>query len=179
MKKDDAPSIASQTLHSILRAAAQMLNKKDEKELSHQPAPGKWSPQQILGHLTDSAYNNHSRVLIAADQDHLRFPGYDQEAWVTRNGYQQREGREVVATFLAAQRHLAHLLATLPEGLLNRQTTEHDFDRMAMRKLMPGAPSSLGFLIEDYLFHLVHHLRQIDPEFSAEWYIGYRSNSTK
>lgn len=174
MKKENAPFIASKTLQSILRAAAQMLEKKSEKELSHHPALGKWSPKQVLGHLTDSAYNNHGRFLIAADQDHLRFPGYNQEAWVTRNGYQQREGREVITTFLAAQGHLAHLLATLPENLLNRKTSEHDFDRMAMRSVAPGAPSCLGFLIEDYLFHLVHHLRQIDPDFSADWYIGYQ-----
>jgi hypothetical protein len=164
---------ASETLHGILRAAAQMLAPFDEATLSHQPAPGKWSPKQILGHLIDSAYNNHGRFLMAADQDHLRFPGYDQNAWVNRNGYQQQDAREVVSTFLAVQSHLGHLLSNLPDDLLNRQTTEHAFATTAMRPFEEGAPSCLGYFIEDYLFHLVHHLKQIDPSFNEDWYIGY------
>ena len=172
-------NLAPSTLHGILRAAAQMLVKFDDEFLSTQPAPGKWSPIQILGHLTDSAYNNHRRFLVAADQDHLRFEGYDQEAWVVRNGYQQRETAEVIETFRQAQIHLTEMLYQIPEALLNRQTREHDFDKMAMRRVEAGAESCLGFLIEDYLFHLVHHLKQIDPTFSAEWYIGYDKSSDK
>lgn len=167
------------TLHGILRAAAQMLMEFDDDFLGSQPAPGKWSPIQILGHLTDSAYNNHRRFLMAADQDHLRFDGYDQEAWVIRNGYQERETAEVIETFRAAQNHLAEMIGRIPEELMNRKTREHEFDRMAMRKVKPAAESCLGFLIEDYLFHLVHHLRQIDPNFDAEWYIGYEKASDK
>lgn len=170
-------NLAPSTLHGILRAAAQMLVKFDDNFLSSPLAPGKWSPIQILGHLTDSAYNNHRRFLMAADQDHLRFAGYNQEAWVIRNGYQQRETAEVIETFRAAQHHLAEMLFHLPEELLNRKTREHDFDKMAMRPVQKGAESCLGFLIEDYLFHLVHHLKQIDPTFSAEWYIGYNKSS--
>ena len=115
---------AAITLHGILRAAAQMLAPLDAEAMGHQPAPGKWSPKHVLGHLIDSAYNNHRRFLMAADQDHLRFPGYNQTAWVDRNGYQNRDAHEVVSTFLAVQSHLGHLLASLPDDLLNRQTTE-------------------------------------------------------
>jgi hypothetical protein len=167
-------NLASQTLDGILRAAAQMLAPLDAETMSRQPAPHKWSPKQILGHLIDSAYNNHLRFLIAADQDHLLFPGYDQRAWVDRNGYQQRDAREVVSTFLTVQNHLGELLGSLPEELLNRQTTKHAFATTAMRPFTEGAPSCLGYFIEDYLFHLVHHLKQIDPNFEADWYIGYQ-----
>ena len=166
-------SLAPSTLHGILRAAAEMFMNHDDAYLSKKPAPDKWSPIEILGHLTDSAYNNHRRFLMAADQNHLRFSGYNQEAWVVRNGYQQRETADVIETFRTAQLHLAEMLYHLPEELMNRKTREHDFDRMAMRKVAAGTESCLGFLIEDYLYHLVHHLKQIDPTFSAEWYIGY------
>ncbi len=151
-----------------------MLADKEEDFLNHQPAPGRWSPKQIIGHLIDSAYNNHRRILLAMNQDHLRFVGYNQVDWVVKNRYQQRDIREVVSTFLAVQQHLAEMLSGLPQSLLERQTTDHEFDRMAMLKIPAGAPASLGFLIEDYLFHLVHHLRQIDAGFQAEWQLGYQ-----
>jgi hypothetical protein len=172
-------NLASSTLHGILRAAAQMFVKYDDEFLSQQPAPEKWSPIQILGHLTDSAYNNHRRFLMAADQDHLRFSGYNQEAWVIRNGYQERETGEVIETFRMAQHHLAEMIDRLPEELLSRKTREHELDKMAMRHVAPGSESCLGYMVEDYLFHLVHHLKQIDPTFSAEWYIGYDKSPGK
>ncbi|MFT5999672.1 MAG: hypothetical protein ACI81P_002130 [Neolewinella sp.] len=142
--------------------------------MSRQPAPDKWSPKQVLGHLIDAAYNNHCRFLMAADQDHLRFPGYDQDAWGERNGYQQQDDREVVSTFFVVQSHLGQLLANLPDELLNRQTTEHAFATTAMCPFTAGAPSCLGCFIENFLFHLVHHLKQIGPAFNEDWYIGYQ-----
>ena len=50
-------------------------------------APGKWSPQEIIGHLVDSASNNHGRFVRAQLHDDLIFPGYDQEAWVRMQDY--------------------------------------------------------------------------------------------
>ena len=38
-------------------------------------APGKWSPKQIIGHLIDSASNNHQRFVRANFTDDLIFPG--------------------------------------------------------------------------------------------------------
>lgn len=167
----------STTLINLLEAAAQMLASKEETYLNHQTGPGRWSPKQVIGHLIDSAYNNHRRFLMAQHQDHLRFEGYEQVDWVDKNRYQDRDVREVVSTFLAVQNHLAEMLKSLPKELLDRQTTEHDFDQMAMRKVKAGTPSSLGFLIEDYLFHIVHHLRQIDADFDFEWQLGYQDTA--
>lgn len=117
--------------------------------------------------------------MMAADQSHLRFSGYNQEAWVIRNGYQERETGEVIETFRIAQHHLAEMIDRLPEELLNRKTREHDLDKGAMRYVAPGSESCLGYMVEDYLFHLVHHLKQIDSTFSAEWYIGYDKSPGK
>jgi len=89
----------------------------------------------------------------------------------------EKHAREVVETFLTVQRNLGYLLATLPDELMNRKTQEHELERMAMRAVAAGSESCLGFVVEDYLFHLVHHLRQIDAGFNAEWYIGYQRAS--
>jgi hypothetical protein len=36
-----------------------------EAEAARPLAPGKWSPKQVLGHLIDSAANNHQRFVRA------------------------------------------------------------------------------------------------------------------
>lgn len=164
-------------LQEILRAAAPLLSQVTEAEWNAKPDPERWSKKEILGHLVDSAYNNHQRFVRGAYREDLCFEGYDQNAWVRRNAYQQRPVEDVVGTFFTSQHHLAFTIATLPTDRLDRETSEHNFHRMAMRKVPAGAPRSLGFLIEDYLFHLVHHLQQIVPGLEAEWYAGYQRES--
>jgi hypothetical protein len=179
MLKLMTPTLLSDNLRGILRTVAPLLRQLTEAELSRKASPEKWSAKEVLGHLIDSAYNNHRRFLRALDQEDLIFTGYDQEAWVMLNGYQDREGSDVIDTFLLVQQHLASLLSRLPAERVNALTTRHEFHRMAMRKVAENTPSSLGFLIEDYLFHLVHHLRQIFPDFQATWYAGYQEEADK
>ena len=67
-------------------------------ERARQPlAPGKWSPQEIIGHLVDSASNNHGRFVRAQLADDLTFPGYDQEAWVRMQKYAESDWRALLA----------------------------------------------------------------------------------
>ena len=46
--------------------------------------------QTDLGHLIDSAVNNHARFVRAQLQDDLVFPGYDQDGWVRVQRYDER-----------------------------------------------------------------------------------------
>jgi hypothetical protein len=56
------------------------------------PASGGWSPREIIGHLVDSATNNHRRFVVARFQDDLVFPGYEQDVWVKAGAYRTRRG---------------------------------------------------------------------------------------
>ena len=51
----------------------------DEAASARPPAPDKWCPREIVGHLIDSASNNHQRFVRARFQDDLVFPGYEQD----------------------------------------------------------------------------------------------------
>ena len=62
--------------------AAERLGTFDDIEAGRPTAPGKWSKKEIVGHLIDSAANNHGRFVRAQLQDDLVFAGYDQDAWV-------------------------------------------------------------------------------------------------
>ncbi len=80
-----------QKLCGIVLSARDRLQAIDETKSARRPAPGKWSPKEIIGHLIDSASNNHQRFVRAQFQDHLIFPGYNQEAWVEAQDYQNSQ----------------------------------------------------------------------------------------
>lgn len=152
-------------ISEILTIAASQINKIDEATMSLKPVRDKWSKREILGHLVDSAYNNHQRFINANTQDHLIFEGYDQDEWVIRNGYQNRTTLEVVDLWLASNFHLSCMIKELPGTLLNRKTTQHHFHKMCMQLIPEGEPSSLSYLIWDYIYHMEYHLKQIIPDY--------------
>lgn len=129
---------------------------------STQPrSPGKWSPKQIIGHLIDSACNNHRRFILAQLQNDLVFPGYDQEAWVQLQQYQSVPWLPLVELWRAYNLQLAHVMAAVPEKIRQRADTNHSFDQIAWRAMPKGEPATLEYLMMDYVEHLKHHLHQI------------------
>jgi hypothetical protein len=60
------------------------------EQAAKRPAADKWSPKEIIGHLIDSASNNHGRFVRAQLQDELIFSGYEQSEWVAIQQYQHR-----------------------------------------------------------------------------------------
>ncbi len=162
----------SNTLRKIISQALPGLQAIAEEQFNNKPAPSKWSKKEILGHLIDSAYNNHQRFARAGEQENLIFNGYDQVAWVQKNQYQQRQKEEVINTWFAANQHLSFLIDTIPQDLLEKRTSIHNYHQIAMKRIPEGEPSSLSYLIEDYIFHLEHHLVQIITGYKPRLSIG-------
>ena len=82
MATDDA-SCATR-LRAAVDAAAPRLLALHEDAVTRRAGPGRWSPIEVIGHLIDSASNNHQRFVRAADQNDLVFAGYAQDDWVDR-----------------------------------------------------------------------------------------------
>ena len=121
-----------------------------ERDASHLPAPGKWSAKEELGHLIDSATNNHVRFVRASLEPNFRGPGYQQEGWVSTHGYHEMPWADVIDFWTRYNQFLARLIRRIPE------------DRM-LRLCIVGEsqPVTLQFLIEDYTLHMQHHLDHI------------------
>lgn len=146
----------SEELLSVINAAEPRLRATGEQDSEKPVLPGGWSRKQVLGHLIDSASNNHQRFVRATLQSSLEFPGYDQEGNVRVQAPQEAEWLLLVSLWAAYNRYLAHIIARLPASKL---------DTVCL--IGKGKPATLGFIATDYLTHLVHHLEQVgamDPK---------------
>jgi hypothetical protein len=146
---DDTLAICAAQLENIIRTIPDKLNSFTEAELSLPPAPGKWSKKQIIGHLIDSATNNHHRFIRAQHED-LPVIVYDQERWNEHGYYSGMSSHALIGFWTMYNRHLLELIQHIPAGALERECAFPD-----------GSRHSIRWLFEDYVRHLEHHLRQL------------------
>jgi hypothetical protein len=144
---------AHEQLRTILDMVPAKLEGISEAESEQRPGPGKWSKKEILGHLVDSAANNHQRFVRTQAEPLLSFPGYAQEFWVRTQQYQGESWETLIDLWRCYNTHLVHVVNQIPEARLHHQCS------------VSGAePVTLEFLITDYVRHLKQHLRQIFGE---------------
>lgn len=148
-------------LEAVVAAAAPRLAAIADEASAARPAPGKWAPREVVGHLVDSASNNHQRFVRARDQDDLVFPGYAQEAWVDAQQYREAPWRELVELWALFNRHLARVMAATPAAVRERRHARHNLDQIAWRTVPADEPATLDYFMADYVGHLEHHLRQV------------------
>ena len=117
-----------------------------------QRGEGKWTHLQLLGHLIDSAANNHQRFVRALAQPSLDWPGYDQMAHVIVQSYAGADLSNCIVLWAAYNRHISHVIRQISPA---KAQTPCSID---------GAPfMTLSDLALDYVAHLEHHLKQLLP----------------
>jgi hypothetical protein len=126
-----------------------------------------WSAKQIVGHLIDSAANNHRRFVLARLKDDLIFDGYAQEDWVRVQAYDAAPWSQLVELWRAYNLHLLHVMSSTPEDTLRSARAAHSLDRIAFKLVDAVEPTTLEYLMRDYIEHLKHHLAQIFRDISA------------
>ncbi len=122
-----------------------------ESDVTRDRGAGKWIRKEILGHLIDSALNNHLRFVRAQLASPFVGPGYDQVAWVVLHGYRGRQWSELVDLWAALNRHLAAVVESVPAEKLQTPCVIGDHEA-----------TPLEWWIRDYVRHLKHHLEQIE-----------------
>lgn len=137
---------ANDLLH-VVDAASEKLRRLSDAEASINPAGSKWSKKQLLGHLIDSAVNNHHRFVRAQEVEEFTFPKYEQEHWVDSQAYNESSWTELIELWRLYNRHLARVMDRIPENKLE-----------VICRIGPYDPVTLGFIVEDYLVHIKHHL---------------------
>lgn len=127
------------------------------------PAPGKWSPKEVIGHLLDSANNNLGRFIRLQSTDHLLFEPYAQEEWVRSGGYVEADWSALVELWACYNLRIARVMDRVPDGARFRPRREHRPLGSTYAPLPADGIPTLDWLMRDHVEHLRHHLRQIDP----------------
>jgi hypothetical protein len=138
-------------LRAEVERAAKRIRRLSEAEASGSRGPAKWVRKEVLGHLIDSAANNHQRFVRAQLSNPLVLAGYDQEAWVSLQRYRERPWAELVELWVALNGHVAAIIEVVPPEKLQTPCIIGDRE-----------PSPLEWWMQDYLRHLKHHLEQLE-----------------
>jgi hypothetical protein len=142
-------AVASDLEETVARARP-LLEKVSDGEAYRRPQPEKWSKKEILGHLLDSASNNHQRFVRAALQRELTFPGYSQNELVELQRYREMKWDFLITFWSGYNLFLAKVLANLPAETAPVQCV-----------IGKNPPATLEWIAQDYVGHLKHHLNQI------------------
>jgi hypothetical protein len=127
-------------LEYLCRIIPPLLLKIKEVDFSHQLAPGKWSKKETLGHLIDSATNNHHRFVRAQFEDKP----------LAASHYQTMSSVHMISFWHLYNHHIAELIKQLPADILERECNSGD-----------EVPHTLAWLFDDYVVHLEHHLGEM------------------
>jgi len=118
-----------------------------EERASMARAPGKWSANEELGHLIDSAANNHIRFVRGAIEAEFQGPGYSQNDWVRVHGYSYMQWETIINFWFQYNTLLVRLVDRIPE------------DRLEALCVIGTNPAvALRFVIQDYILHMQHHI---------------------
>jgi len=137
-------------LRQALDQSQPLLERLTDADVSVRPRPDKWSKKEILGHLLDSASNNHQRFVRAALSGNLVFPGYEQDQLVELQRFRELDWKFLVELWAAYNRFLAHVISHLPPEKAD-----------ATCAIGNNEPATLAWIAQDYVVHLRHHLNQI------------------
>jgi hypothetical protein len=143
-----------QRLQHAVSAVPGILAGYSEAESEQLPGPGRWTKKEVLGHLIDSAINNLGRFVRAQLAGHYDAPGYDQQAWVRVQRYQQSKWSNLIDLWRAINVHLLHVITVMPEEA-RRATCRVAGDAMNSDEL------TLDALFENYVTHMEHHLTKM------------------
>ncbi|MBC7946647.1 MAG: DinB family protein [Chitinophagaceae bacterium] len=139
-------SIAN-NLEAIVEQHHAALQSIPESEMSDKPSPTRWSKKEILGHLVDSAQNNIRRFIVAQYEENP-YIVYNQDKWVEISNYQRYDTTEILQLWRALNRQIVTILRNMPPDMAERNChTQQD--------------ATIGWLADDYVKHLRHHLHQV------------------
>ena len=126
-----------------------ILNDLTEEEISRKPSPTKWSKKETLGHLIDSATNNHHRFVRSQFEDKPLITYYADD-WVAASHYQTMSSVHMISFWHLYNHHITEIIKQLPADVLTRECNSGD-----------ESPHTLAWLFDDYVVHLEHHLREM------------------
>jgi len=78
---------------------ARIVREHATAQMLARPFEGKWTPNEIIGHLIDAEWVYGYRVRQILSEDDPPIMGMDQDLWVAAQRYNEREPSDLVETF--------------------------------------------------------------------------------
>jgi hypothetical protein len=140
-------------IRTVVDRAAYIMSRMNHEKSSLKVRPDKWSKKEILGHMIDSAANNHQRFVRVSCNDASAFPSYDQTQWVEMQRYNESNWDELIVLWTSYNSHLSNVVGRIPQEAQSLPC-----------QIGTAEPVTLLFVAEDYLRHMRHHISQILEE---------------
>ena len=107
------------------------LKQISEEEFVFKPVPIQWSKKEILGHLIDSATNNHQRFIrIQYEYEPVIF--YDQNEWNALSNYNHLNTSHLINLWQIYNQHLVEIIKIIPVENLDRNGVGKDGQKLTL-----------------------------------------------
>jgi len=142
----------------LVRSSVERWRDLPDTVLTFRPSDEDWSIKEIIGHLIDSASNNHQRFVRLQLTDMLTFPDYqqDNDNWVRIQRYQERPWDELLGLWRHFNDHLSQIIRSVDPSHLTHVWVVDREKSVTLFDMMSG-----------YLHHLEVHLDQITDNLDA------------
>lgn len=127
----------------------ELLNSLGPDGTGKSPAPGKWSPREILCHLADCEIVFAYRIRQTLAEPHHIIQPFDQDVWAAN--YAAYDAQSALAVFTAVRNFNVKLIASLPADAFSKPVSHPE--RGAM---------TLETIVETMGGHDLNHLAQIE-----------------
>ena len=144
------PAELSVRLTAIIAEAVSWLEDISDRRAGTAVFEGKWCAKEVIGHLIDSAVNNLQRIVlleIAPDAaPYVYSQPYEQDDWVRAQRYADKNWTQTLTLWIVLNEHVAWTMRSINRRHLGRLC------------IFPEDHMTFGFLLDDYIEHVKHHL---------------------
>lgn len=135
----------------------------DEQITSLRISQDKWTLKEIVGHLIDSASNNHQRFIRFQLSEVLEFPDYKNSEWLRVQKHQNMKFSELLLLFYYYNKLIINIILNLDEKCLeNRWNINWDEDSQYI---------TFESLLNHYVNHMKSHLTHFRERLSELEYL--------
>jgi len=146
-------------IHTIINEQEQILLDLSEEIITEKRNSQNRTIKELLGHLVDSASNNHQRMVRLQYKTNLDFPDYtqDNDLWIHIQKYQETDWYELVQLWKYFNLHIIHIIKSVDTSKLDNYWNDFEGNKVTLEDMLRG-----------YLSHFKLHMRDIH-ELTSEY----------
>ena len=126
-----------ETMSATAGVFAGIVHKHSIEQMRTRPFEGKWTPNEIIGHLLDGEWVYGYRMRLILGEDNPTIIGMDQDLWVAAQHHNERDPKELIAAFRNIRDENLNFWTKLPAGNLNRAGQHNERGAESLGDILP------------------------------------------